>query len=63
MFLAVVVCFSSYLRIGSVGGGGVKRDWYTTYLCTFSAYTAQKSKFSKLISLILRSPKMTIQVI
>ena len=35
------------------GGGGVKRDGYTTCLCSFSAYTAQKSKFSKLIFLIL----------
>ena len=43
------------------GGGGVKRDWYTTCLCNFSAYTAHKSKFLKLIVLILRSPEMTIQ--
>ena len=27
--------------------------WYTTCLCSFSAYTAQKSKFSKLGFMIL----------
>ena len=35
------------------GGGGVKRDWYTTCLCSFLAYTGQKSKFPKLMFLIL----------
>ena len=30
------------------GGGGVKRDWYTTCLCSFSAYIAQKPNFPKL---------------
>ena len=36
------------------------RDSYTTCLCSFSPWTAQKSKFSKLIFLILRPPKRTI---
>ena len=36
-----------------VRGGGVPRDWYTTCLRSFSAYTAQKLKFPKLIFLIL----------
>ena len=35
------------------GGGGLPRDWYTTCLCSFSTRTAQKSKFSKLVFLIL----------
>ena len=35
------------------GGGGLPRDWYTTCLCSFSLWTAQKSKFSKLIFLML----------
>ena len=26
------------------GGGGVPRDWYTTCLCSFSLWAAQKSK-------------------
>ena len=34
-------------------GGGLPRDWYTTCLCSFSPRTAQKSKFSKLVFLIL----------
>ena len=34
------------------GGGGLPRDWYTTCLCTFSLWAAQKSKFSKLVFLI-----------
>ena len=29
-------------------GGGLPRDWYTTSLYSFSLWTAQKSKFSKL---------------
>ena len=41
------------------GGGGGSRDWYTT--CSFSLWIAQKSKFSKLTFLILRSPKIIIQ--
>ena len=35
------------------GGGGLPRDWYTTCLCSFSTRTPQKSKFSKLVFLIL----------
>ena len=35
------------------GGGGLPRDWYTTCLCSFSPRTAQKSKFSKLVFVIL----------
>ena len=53
-------CFRPYLHVfhpiwvlGSGGGGGVPRDWYTTCLCSFSLWTAQKSKFSKLVFLIL----------
>ena len=36
-----------------VGGGGLPRDGCTTCLCSFSTRTAQKSKFSKLVFLIL----------
>ena len=35
-----------------VGGGGLLGDWYTTCLCSFSPWRAQKSKFSKLVFLI-----------
>ena len=34
-------------------GGGLPRDWYTTCLCSFSPRTAEKSKFLKLVFLIL----------
>ena len=63
MFQAVFMCFSPHLGIGRTGGGGgcLPKDRYTTCLCSFSPWTAQKSKFSKLILLILGSPKMTIQ--
>ena len=33
-----------------------ERDWYTTCLCSFSPWAAQKSKFSKLISNHLKQP-------
>ena len=33
--------------------GGLLGDWYTTCLCSFSPWTAQKSKFPKLVFLIL----------
>ena len=36
-----------------VHGGGVPRDWYTTCLCNFSHWAAQKSQFSKLFFYIL----------
>ena len=49
--------FSPYLRIRSGWGGGLPRDWYTTCLCSFSPWAAQKSKFLKLVFLILWSPK------
>ena len=39
--------------VGEGGGGGLPRDGYTTCLCSFSLWTAQKSKFSKLVFLIL----------
>ena len=65
------VCFRPYLRRfspylgirsgGGGGGGGLPRDWYTTCSCSFSPWAAQKSKFLKLVFLILWSPKMTIQ--
>ena len=35
------------------GGGGLLGDWYTTCLCSFSPRTAQKSKFLKLVFVIL----------
>ena len=35
------------------GGGGLPRDWYTTCLCSFSPWTAQKWKILKLVFLIL----------
>ena len=36
-----------------VGGGGLPRDGYTTCLCSFSPWAAQKSKFLKLVFWIL----------
>ena len=42
MFWAVFTCFSPYLGIECMGGGVLPRDWYTTCLCSFSAYTPQK---------------------
>ena len=35
------------------GGGGLPRDGCTTCLCSFSTRTAQKSKFWKLVFVIL----------
>ena len=35
------------------GGGGLPRDGYTTCLCSLSPWAAQKSKFLKLVFLIL----------
>ena len=43
------------------GGGCLPRDWYTTCLCSFSTWAAQKLKFSKLVFLILSPLEMTIQ--
>ena len=43
------MCFSPYLGIACRRGGGLPRDWYTTYVCSFSLWVAQKSKFRKLI--------------
>ena len=40
-------------QVGGGGGGGLPRDWYTTCSCSFSPWAAQKSKFSKLLFLIL----------
>ena len=53
--------FSTLFVYWAGGGGGRKRDWYTTCLCSFLACTAHKSKFPKLIFLILWSSKMAIQ--
>ena len=53
--LTVFMCFSLYLGFGCGGGGGgvLPRDWYTTCLCSFSPWPAQKSKFLKPIFMIL----------
>ena len=40
-----------YWAVGE--GGGLPGDWYTTCLCSFPPWAAQKSKFSILIFLIL----------
>ena len=44
--------FGNQVR-GGGGGGGLLGDWYTTCLCSLSPWTAQKSKFLKLVFLIL----------
>ena len=41
-----------FTLLGYWAQGRFPRDWYITCLCRFSLYTAQKSKFSKLIFLI-----------
>ena len=52
--LGRIYVFSPYLGIRSGGGGGgLPRDWYTTCFCSFSPSAAQKSKFSKLVFMIL----------
>ena len=47
---SVFMCFCSrYFGIGcGVEGVGVPRDWYTTCLCSFSPWAAQKFWFLKL---------------
>ena len=47
------LCVFHFIWILDAGGGGLPRDWYTTCLCIFSAYTTQKSKIPKLIFLKL----------
>ena len=42
-----------FTLFGYWGGGGFPWDGYTTCLCSFSPYAAQKSNFSKLFFLIL----------
>ena len=49
---ARIYVFAPYLGIGRGMGGVLPRDGYTTCLCIFSPWTAEKSKFSKLIFLI-----------
>ena len=52
-------CFRPYLGVFHPiwvlgwGAEGLPRDWYTTCLCNFSLWTAQKSRFSKLVFLII----------
>ena len=48
------VCFKPYLCVfhliwvlGAGGGGGYKRDWYTTCLCTFSSLFSSKIEVSE----------------
>ena len=58
----VLGCIYVFLTLfGYWVGGVLPRGWCTTCLCSFALWTAQKSKFSKLIFLILSSLKMTIQ--
>ena len=47
-----IYLFSALFTFWVGGGGGFPRDWYTTCLCSFSPYTAQKSKFLELISFV-----------
>ena len=49
--LGRIYVFFTYLGIRS-GGGGLIGDWYTTCLCSFSTWAAQKCKFLKLVVLI-----------
>ena len=32
------MCFSPHLGIGHTGGGGVKRDWYSSKIEVFETY-------------------------
>ena len=45
------MCFSPFLGMGCVwgGGGGTRKDLYTTCSCNFSPWGAQKWKFLKLV--------------
>ena len=56
----IYIFFTIFWVLGP-GVGGVPRDGYTTCLCSFSPWPAQKSKFLKVIFMILWPPKMTIQ--
>ena len=60
LLVSCPVVFSPCLGNRS-GGAVLPRDGYTTCLCSFSPRAAQKSKFSKLVFLMLCPPKMTIQ--
>ena len=51
--LGRIYVFSTLFGYWVGGGGGLPRDWYTTCLCSFSPWAAQKSKFWKLVFLIL----------
>ena len=42
-----------FTLFGYCGGGGLPMDWYTYCSCSFSLWTAQKSKFLKLVFMIL----------
>ena len=59
--LGCIYVFSTLFGYWVGGGGGVlPRGWYATCLCSFSPWAAQKSKFLRLVFLVLSSPKMTI---
>ena len=45
----IYVFFTLFGYWAQAGGGCLQMDWYTTCLCSFSPWAAQKSKFSKLI--------------
>ena len=51
--LGRIYVFFTLLGYQVGGGGGLPRDGCTTCLCSFSPRAAQKSKFSKLVFLIL----------
>ena len=50
--LGRIYVFFALLGYWAQGGGCLPRDWYTTCLCSFSPWAAQKSNLSKLIVLI-----------
>ena len=48
----VLGCIYVFVTLFGYWGGGLLGDKYTTCLCSFSPWRAQKSKFSKLVFLI-----------
>ena len=47
MFSAMFTCFSPYLGIGCMGGGGLPRDWYTGILMQFFTLGSSKMEVFK----------------
>ena len=49
--MSIYVFFTLFGYSVQRGGGALPRDWYTTCLCSFSAWGAQSFMFPKLVFL------------